>query len=166
MFDRCVEIILRNEGGYVNHPDDPGGETNFGISKLNFPNEDIKNMTCGRAKYLYKQNYWDRYDIGDILDEDLALHVFDMAVNSGGRNAIRMLQRVVGAEPVDGIMGPITRARVNDFAGVKKEDLFYTPAELYKQARKAYYIDLANRKPKLNVFLKGWLNRIEKTKYD
>lgn len=152
-FERCIPVILRHEGGYVNHPNDPGGETKYGISKRAFPNEDIKNLTIERAKEIYKKYYWDRMGVEGIEDIQLCLHVFDHGVNAGARTSIRMLQRLAGVK-ADGVIGPITLGAVNS------QNL----TEKFKQERINYYTRLAERRPKLKVFLKGWINRVHTTK--
>jgi len=59
-FDEIIEVVLHHEGGYVNDPKDPGGETNFGIAKRSHPDVDIKNLTKDGAKEIYKEHYWDK----------------------------------------------------------------------------------------------------------
>lgn len=81
-FDSAFGIIVGVEGGYVNDPKDPGGETRFGISKRRYPNEDIKNLTLDRAKFLYKRDYWNSNGC-DPMPWEQALLVFDSAVNGG-----------------------------------------------------------------------------------
>lgn len=107
-FNDAFAVVIGHEGGYVNHPDDPGGETNFGISKRAYPNEDIKGMTLERARMIYRRDYWDKVR-GDELPDAIALNVFDMAVNHGVKPAVKILQAAVGAE-VDGVIGPRTLA--------------------------------------------------------
>jgi len=109
-FDQAVEVILHHEGGYVNHPRDPGGETNFGISKKAFPLVDIKNMTKDQAKIIYRKFYWDETGC-DSLPAMLRLLVFDCAVNQGAGVAVGLLQAAVGAK-VDGILGPNTLEKI------------------------------------------------------
>jgi lysozyme family protein len=152
-FEKCIPIILRHEGGYVNHPNDPGGETKYGISKRAFPKENIKNLTVERAKEIYKKNYWDRMNLEGIENLQLALHVFDHGVNAGPRTSIRMLQRAAGVKP-DGVIGPITLNAVN------RQSL----TDKFEQARIQYYIRIAEKRPKLKVFIKGWINRVSTTK--
>ena len=156
LFSRCIKVILRNEGGYVNHPNDPGGETNFGIAKKFYPEEDIKNMTKERATYLYYKDYWILMNLKGLQNEELVLQVFDFGVNAGIKTSIRMLQRLVGVTD-DGIIGKITTKVVND-----------QPIELvdkFKMRRKIFYMNLAAKKPKLQVFLRGWLRRVDHTKF-
>jgi lysozyme family protein len=90
LFDHCVTLILKEEGGYVNHPNDPGGETKYGISKRSHPNVDIKNLTVEQAKEIYRVNYWNRIS-ADKLPPDLALIAFDCAVNQGVGRATQFL---------------------------------------------------------------------------
>lgn len=87
-FIRVMAFILRWEGGYVNHPNDPGGETNFGISKRSHPNEDIKNMTVERAMEIYHDSYWRAID-GDSRPYSVALALMDFAVHSGTQRALQ-----------------------------------------------------------------------------
>jgi lysozyme family protein len=155
MFNEVVNIVLRNEGGYVDHPNDPGGETNFGITKRNYPHLDIKNLTREQAREIYRKDYWEPMRLNGLDNEELILHVFDMGVNAGIRTAIKILQRLVLTKD-DGIIGPITTELVNR----STVDL----VDLYKAERRKYYCDLVRRKPDLAVFLNGWMNRVEKTK--
>jgi len=81
-FDTALAHVLKWEGGYSSDPNDPGGETNFGISKRAHPNEDIKNLTVERAGQIYRLEYWNRIG-ADNLPAALALMAFDGAVNQG-----------------------------------------------------------------------------------
>ncbi|MBT0780590.1 glycosyl hydrolase 108 family protein [Paracoccus sp. pheM1] len=107
-FDRCLAEVLRHEGGYVNDPHDPGGETNMGISKRSYPNENIKGMTRARAAEIYRRDYWNPVR-GDDLPAGLDLVAFDAAVNSGVSRGAKWLQSALGA-PADGKIGPQTLA--------------------------------------------------------
>lgn len=82
-FESAVNAVLGEEGGYVNNPADPGGETNFGISKRAFPNVDIKNLTREAAMGLYKTHYWDPLLTLGVVDERLLRLAFECAVNQG-----------------------------------------------------------------------------------
>lgn len=89
-FQIALDKILKSEGGYVNDPSDPGGETNLGISKRAYPNVDIKSLTPETVAPLYKRDYWDRLD-ADNLPSPLNYVAFDCAVNQGpGEAAILM----------------------------------------------------------------------------
>lgn len=85
-FDKAIEFVLKWEGGYVNHPDDPGGETKYGISKRAYPDLDVANLTLDDAKVIYKRDYWDKAEC-DGLETHLAMIVFDTAVNCGVNKA-------------------------------------------------------------------------------
>ena len=97
-----------HEGGYVNHPDDPGGETKFGISKRTYPEVDIKNLSINEAMFLYKRDFWDKIH-GDKLHDGVAFQLFDFAVNSGCQTAIRYFQRAIGVAD-DGHWGKVSQA--------------------------------------------------------
>lgn len=101
-FDKAIAFVLKWEGGYSYDPDDPGGETNFGITKKSYPELDIKNLTAGQARDIYYRDYW--LAVGaDILDFPLDIIAFDTAVNCGagrtnkwlstGLNSIGLLMR-------------------------------------------------------------------------
>lgn len=110
-FDPCMEEIFPQEGGYVNHKDDPGGETNMGISRRSYPDEDIKGMTKARAKEIYRRDFWDKVR-GDDLPYGIDLVALDPAINSGVSRGSRWLQQGLGmtGKDVDGIVGNATVA--------------------------------------------------------
>ncbi len=89
-FDKAWEFTKRWEGGYVNDPKDPGGETKYGISKKAYPNLDIGKLTEDEAKEIYRQDYWEAAKCGE-LSIDLGVAVFDSAVNCGVTRALRWL---------------------------------------------------------------------------
>lgn len=105
-FEEAVEYILSEEGGYVNDPRDPGGETKYGISKRSFPEVDIKHLTRDEAKNIYREQYYNAASCHK-MSTTLALCVFDSAVNQGVGNAIKMLQEALGVL-ADGVIGPVT----------------------------------------------------------
>jgi len=150
-FDDIIEVVLHHEGGYVNDPDDPGGETNFGIAKRSHPDVDIANLTKDGAKEIYKEHYWDRNKVED-LPEDLRHIYFDMCVNQGRGRAVKIMQRAANAKGadlvVDGGMGPKTIAAMD---GVELQRV--------RAYRVKYYADLVTRKPDLEKFYFGWFRR-------
>lgn len=105
-FEQAFRRTVAWEGGYVNHPSDPGGETNFGISRRAYPNENIAGMTIERAQFLYRRDYWQPCRCDD-LPPLVAIELFDAAVNSGVGQSIRWLQRALGVAD-DGVIGPLT----------------------------------------------------------
>jgi hypothetical protein len=90
-FTKVIEFVLEHEGGYVNHPDDPGGETNMGISKRAYPDLDIKNLKKQQAVEIYKRDYWDKAGC-EKLDFPLAACHMDAAVNAGIGRATKFLE--------------------------------------------------------------------------
>ena len=110
-FNVCLTHVLRHEGGLVDHPHDPGGLTNMGISQRSYPREDIRNMTRARAAQIYRRDFWDAVR-GDDLPAGLDLVAFDAAVNSGVSRGAKWVQGAVGAQ-ADGKIGPATLMRVS-----------------------------------------------------
>lgn len=147
VFERAVEVVLKHEGGYVWHPRDPGGETNFGISKRAYPHLNIKELTREQAAEIYRKDYWEKCKI-ETLPEPLRLMVFDTAVNMGPQRAIGLLQAVVGAT-VDGSLGPETLALVERFDAL-------VVLHRYTLRRLDAYTNLATFK----TFGIGWTRRL------
>lgn len=113
-FAEVFDRVIGHEGGYKNDPKDPGGETNWGISKRSYPDVDIKNLTRSGAKDIYFKDFWKRID-ADSLPDGVVYQLFDFAVNSGIETAVRYLQRAVGAAD-DGYWGPVSRAKANSMS--------------------------------------------------
>lgn len=105
-FDTAFLKLFGHEGGYVNHPNDPGGETKYGISKRSYPGEDIKNLTLERAKFLAKRDFWGPAGC-DVVPNSVKYDLFDAAYHSGPKMATKLLQRAVGVTD-DGVLGPNT----------------------------------------------------------
>lgn len=109
-FNDAVGRVLLHEGGYGNHPDDPGGATRYGITeavaRVAGYRGDMRELPLDVAKQIYKKQFWDAVR-ADELPIGLRYIVFDAAVNSGVGQSIKWLQRAVGVEP-DGIFGPKT----------------------------------------------------------
>ena len=146
-FDQAFEKMIGHEGGYVNNPRDPGGETNFGISKRSYPGEDIRAMTLAHSKELYKRDYWGPAGC-DAAPDGIKFDLFDMAVNSGVKAAIRAVQTAAG-ETVDGVLGARTLQAIQNMP----------PARLvarFNGARLAYMADASG----WPAFGRGWARRI------
>lgn len=114
-FDQAFERLIGHEGGYVNNPSDPGGETKYGVSKRSYPGEDIAGLTLDRAKAIYRRDFWGPAGC-DAVPEAIKFDLFDMAVNSGVVAAIKTLQRAAGTAP-DGLLGPITLQALGGIPG-------------------------------------------------
>ena len=150
-FDEIIEVVLEHEGGYVNDPKDPGGETNFGIAKRSNPDVDIKNLTKAEASLIYKTKYWDKNKV-ESLPEELWHIYFDMCVNMGRSRAVKILQQSAVNRgrniKVDGGLGPNT---IKALKGVELERV--------RAFRVRYYVELVNKKPDLEKFYFGWFRR-------
>lgn len=107
-FTLAIDRLLGNEGGYVNDPNDPGGESNWGISKRSYPSIDIADLDRDQAIAIYKRDFWDKID-GDSLPPGVGFQALDFAVNSGIETGLRALQRAAGVAD-DGNIGPVTLA--------------------------------------------------------
>ena len=155
-YDECLETILHHEGGYVNHPKDPGGETNLGVTKRVYEEfggeKEMKDLTKEDVEPIYKQNYWDRVK-GDNLPEGLDLCIFDFAVNAGPGRAAKFIQRLVGTT-VDGGIGPNTLKCIDDYV---KENSVAETIEKYQSMRQEYYEGLST----FETFGRGWTRRVD-----
>jgi len=114
-YPQALKQVLKYEGGYVDHPKDPGGPTNKGITQAvydnwrksqNLPTQSVRAIADSEVAAIYKNLYWDRIS-GDLLPAGVDFAVFDFAVNSGVSRAAKMLQSVVGVTQ-DGQIGPAT----------------------------------------------------------
>lgn len=146
-FEQAIEILLKHEGGYVNHPKDPGGETNFGIAKRSYPHLNMKTLTKEEAIEIYRQDFWEKCKI-ELLPPALRLIVFDCAVNQGPGVAVGLLQAAVGAK-VDGALGPETLTKLQ---GLNAQKVL----EKYAALRLERY----QRNPKFAYFGDGWTKRL------
>ena len=146
-FLEAVEHILELEGGFVAHPKDPGGNTNFGISQKSYPNLDIKNLTKSEAINIYLRDYWLPLRL-DELPGSLRLCLFDCAVNQGTNVAIKFLQASLGTV-VDGKIGPMTI-----FAAKSKSPQLVLINIL--KGRQLHYTKLST----WDAFGKGWSKRL------
>jgi lysozyme family protein len=153
-FETVMEFVMRWEGGYVNHPDDPGGETNFGIAKRSHPDVDIKNLTKEGAKAIYRKEYWDKLR-GDDLPLPVALAVMDYGVNSGVMRAAKQLQKSIGASP-DGDIGPNTLKALERAVAAKGAKAI---AQGVVMKRVIFLTGLVKKGGSRLAFLTGWMKR-------
>lgn len=175
-FEKAIPIILAHEGGYVNHPNDPGGATNFGIS-LRFladhPSvgdfnddgavdvQDIRNMTVEDAMMIYKMFWWDKFKYGNINDQTIATKIFDFSVNMGAHRAHVLLQTALNNAfslqlTVDGILGRASFGTLNEIMDGGQEQVLI---DAYNNEAWGFYQRIMVRNPKLKVFERGWRNR-------
>lgn len=145
--EQALTLLLRHEGGFVDHPSDPGQETNHGITervaRQHGYTGDMRDLPLSVATTIYRKQYWAMIK-ADQLPEALRFHVFDAAVNSGNVQAIRWLQMCAGVK-TDGIIGPITLRAAADVSPVE-----------YSAMRLRFMTNL----PTWGAFGKGWARRI------
>jgi lysozyme family protein len=158
--ENALRFVLRWEGGFVDHPNDPGGRTNKGVTqkvyaawrtRQGLPPQDVKAITDAEVHAIYLGDYW-LPPRCELLGSPLDMVQFDTAVNMGVGRAVRFLQAAVGCG-VDGDFGATTEQAVATC------DVGSTVAAYCRQ-REAFYRSLAEKNPKLQVFLKGWMNRL------
>lgn len=159
-FGLAVDAVLAHEGGYANDPRDPGGETNWGISKRTYPDLDLKSLTREQAIAIYQRDWWDGHGYSSIHNQPVATKLFDMAVNMGPTQSVRLCQRALNyllppprEIPVDGVLGPQTITAINTADPV----LFLLALRAYH----AYWYLILVEGPdqRFEVFSKTWLRR-------
>jgi len=159
-FEAALPFILRWEGGFVDHPADPGGRTNKGVTQRVYnawlarqgqSGRDVKQITDAEVRAIYESGYWVPPRC-DLLATPLDLVQLDTAVNMGPGRAVRFLQQAVGCG-VDGDFGPATQRAVLACDGGDA-------VAKYCNIREAFYRQIVARKPEQAVFLKGWMNRL------
>ncbi len=175
-----IDEIIRIEDGYVNHPDDAGGPTNFGITlrvlREYYPNaseKDVKNLSKDVARYIYKEKYFEKTNISEIfaISNKVGIEVFDAAINMGPKTAIILLQRALNVFNkkastypdlrLDGIAGSDTQDALKQYMRLRGSDGADTLHKALLCLRGAKYIDIAERIPKNESFVYGWIkNRI------
>jgi lysozyme family protein len=165
-FSRSLEMLLRHEGGYVDHPLDKGGPTNKGVTKAVYDSYraakkleacDVRELTDAELREIYYEGYWRPARCQDMPTEAMAALMFDAAVNHGPKRAIRLLQQGSGvpAAKCDGIWGETTK-RFLSAAAANAVGL----VDACLLARERFYRDIVRLNPKQAAFIKGWMNRI------
>jgi len=154
-FQRILEKTLRWEGGLSDDAYDAGGLTKYGISQRAYPNLDIRNLTLEDAKRIYKRDYWYPNGYNKIWDNSIAGFLFDTAVNSGPRDTGKMAQRAALAHgkklKVDGVLGPLSRAAINEIG--------HTLLPTLISERVSFYRLIVAKNRTQTKFLRGWLRR-------
>ena len=154
-WDKCFDLVIVNEGCYVDNPADPGGATNWGCTKAvweqyighEVSKEDIRNLTKEDVKPLYKRNYWDAIH-GDALPSGLDYCLFDCAINSGVGRATKFIQEIVGVF-ADGAIGNNTVTAINQMNTVTMINEFSDKRQAFLETLKTF-----------PVFGKGWTKRV------
>ncbi|HZH12451.1 MAG TPA: glycosyl hydrolase 108 family protein [Microvirga sp.] len=154
-FEAALALVLRHEGGFVHHPEDPGGATNFGITRETLSRarghaasiEDVRRLSQAEAAEIYRRFYWEAVR-ADELPPGLAFALFDLAVHSGPDRAVMLLQKVLRIE-VDGCIGPATLAAIRNTA---------QPEAIRLLTRER--LGFLSRLPTWPVFGRGWRRRV------
>jgi lysozyme family protein len=157
-FDHCLDMLLQHEGGFVNHPKDPGGMTNLGVTRATYEQymgrgvteAEMRALTVADVAPIYKAEYWDKARCDD-LPSGLDWAVFDWGVNSGMSRPVKALQRIVGVKP-DGGIGPQTLRAIANFDSKSLIEKLY-------DARQKFYENLAT----FETFGRGWSRRNDET---
>lgn len=157
-FDKSLALILKHEGLYIDHPQDPGGATMKGITLATFTDfkgramskEELRAISDADVRAIYKSRYWDAVR-ADELKPGVDLLAFDMAVNKGVGRAAKLMQRAAGV-PEDGALGPKSMAAIN---ALDAADFIAKVSE----ARRDFYKSLKT----FPTFGKGWLRRVDET---
>lgn len=151
-FRDCIERVLGHEGNYVNDPEDPGGETKWGISKRSYPKLNIKTLTRDQAIDIYERDFWDKVHT-DALPDVVDYQLLDSAVNSGIGQSIRFLQRALGVAD-DGDFGKISKAAMNKAASQPMS--LASVVMLFNAERLEFMTKLKN----WGAHGKGWARRV------
>lgn len=158
-WDICFDMVIVHEGGYVDHPSDPGGATNLGCTKAvwekfvghEVTKDDIKALTKEDVKPLYKRNYWDAI-YGDALPSGLDYSIFDCAINSGVGRASKIIQSIVGVS-VDGAIGNNTISAITQINPVTLINEFSDKRQSFLESLKIF-----------PTFGKGWTKRVQEVR--
>lgn len=159
-YKELIPIIKKNEGGFSNHPNDPGKETNSGVTISTFRKvygqaktvQDLKNMTEQQWEHIFKTLFWDKWKADSIKSQSIANLLVDWLWASGVYG-IKYPQQILDVK-VDGVVGEKTLSKINNAKNQK--ELF----QKFWNRRKKHFEDIVKSRPSSKVFLKGWLNRL------
>lgn len=162
-YEKAFHELIMIEGGYVNDPVDRGGETKYGISRRAYPNIEIAALTLEDAKQIYYRDYWKRAGCHYIDRYDIALELFDTAVNMGVGTAARIFQQALNLMNrnerdypdlvVDGIIGPVT---ISAYQKVNPNTLL----KVLNGLQFCRYVEIVDRDPSQEKFFNGWMVRV------
>jgi lysozyme family protein len=162
-FKIAFKEIIGIEGGYVNNPNDRGGETKYGISKRAYPNLDIKNLTLQNAQDIYYKDYWSAIKLDYVEDLKIALELFDTAVNMGIRTASKMFQEALNLLNRNGsnfsdltIDGDIGSKTITAYIKVDKAILL----KVLNGLQFKRYVEIVEKDSRQEVFFNGWMKRV------
>jgi lysozyme family protein len=169
-FSTAHQLVLANEGGYVNDPQDPGGETYKGVARKiwsawdGWTNVDLNKRQSGfpgnlekdhdlqsKVEHFYESNFWNKVHGSDLNDQRIANSIYDFAVNAGSSTSVGLAQSVVDIE-TNGVMDPVSIDAINKF----DPELFLSIFTITKIAR---YISIVKRRPIHQKYFYGWVRR-------
>ena len=158
-WDKAFDLVIVNEGGYVDNSQDPGGATNWGCTKAvwekyvghEVTKDDIKALTKEDVKPLYKRNYWDAIH-GDAILSGLDYCIFDCAINSGVGRAAKFIQEIVGV-PADGAIGNNTVTAITQINSITLINEFSDKRQAFLESLKTF-----------PTFGKGWTKRVQEVR--
>jgi len=162
-YAKCLEVVLQYEGGKVDHPNDKGGRTAFGVTQRNFdawlannrkPTRDVWTITKEEISAFYHEEYWVPCRC-DLMPMGVDMVVFDASVNHGVSRAIKWVQRYFKLEEV-GSFGPKTTEAMRSLTNPEHFISWYL------STRREFFGKIVERDPSQVVFLKGWMNRVNK----
>lgn len=188
-FEDAIRYVMVNEGGYVDHPSDPGGVTNYGISLRylkgygehgdldgdgDIDADDVRIVTYDQACEFFRRDFWDRLPLDEVRSQAVATRVLDMAVNMGPRAAVKILQKAANAFAKEAELTEngleAKHLKIDGLFGPKTLARTNTLGDLdaagfmvaLRDYHARFYMALAKKVPSLKVFLKGWLRRAAK----
>ena len=158
-WDKCFDLVIVNEGGFVDNKLDPGGATNWGCTQAVWEQyighkvtvDDMKALTKEEVKPLYKKRYWDAV-YGDALPSGLDYCIFDCAINSGVGRASKFIQELVGV-PADGAIGNNTISAITQINAVTLINEFCDKRQGFLESLKTF-----------PTFGKGWTKRVQEVR--
>lgn len=171
-FDAAVKVVLKHEGGLTDHPSDPGGKTNFGVSLRylksigydvdgdgDVDGDDIKKLTQKDAINIYRKNWWDKYRYNQIIDQNVATKVFDTSINTGHVRSHKIAQQSINELiripiAVDGKFGVVSFYYLNQLNSKILVNHF-------RANQQKFYERLVVKNPKLKPFIRGWVKRAQ-----
>ena len=147
-----INGICGKKTGFVNHPEDPGGLTKYGICQRANPTVDVNDLNLAQAMQIYRDNYWNPNRL-DQLPDKVAMVVFDTAVNHGVTTAAKFLQKAVGIQQTGLVRALTIAAAQNADQKTVIEDILKSREDLYRS--------IVQRNPRQSVFFNGWMNRLD-----
>lgn len=168
MFSNAFKLYLKFEGGYVNHPNDKGGATKYGITegvaRGNGYQGDMKDLPLSLAESIIKKRYWDKFN-GDLMPYEVAEKMLNIGANMGVGTAAKMLQKILviygqdlGKSGVDGAFGGDSIKALNNVA--KNKDSITAIVKYLNAMQGMRYLNIVEANHSQRVFLKGWTKRL------